>query len=144
MDILNDILACVSVALDGLFPDTKVFTELVPDELPERCFLLGYAGEADIKHALGSRYEISGKLDIAYIVPKKGESFKSESNEVFAAISLGLRHLAYDGVKIRLGEHRRQDTDGVLHDICAFKTFLYRTNDFPYMGKINVYPAIKE
>lgn len=144
MDVLNNILACASVGLDALYPDYPVFVELVPNELPERCFLLGFAGEVDVRHSLGSRYEVSGKLDIAYIAPRRGDVSHAENNTVFARLSLGLRHLSHNDVQIRLGDHTRRDADDVMHDICAFRTFLYRINDTPYMGGINVNPSIKE
>jgi hypothetical protein len=144
LDILNDILACASTALDALYPDYPIFSELVPDELPERCFLLGFAGETDIKHSLGSRYEVSGKLDIAYFSPKRSDGANAENNTMFANISLNLRHLTYKDIKLRLGSHTRRDIDGVLHDICDFSTFLYKLNDAPLMWTINATPTIKE
>jgi hypothetical protein len=144
LDILNDILACASTALDVLYPDYPVFAELVPDELPERCFLLGFAGEIDIRHALGSRYEVSGKLDIAYFSPKRGDGASAENNTVFTNISLNLRHLSYKDIKLRLGNHQRRDVDGILHDICEFRTFLYKINGAPLMREISVSPAIEE
>ncbi len=144
MDILNSILACASEALDGLYPNYPVFTEFVPDELPDRCFLLGFAGDVDIRHALGSRFEVRGKLDITFIAPRRDDESNQENNSVFSAISLQLRHLSHNDIQLRLGSHQRRDVDGVLHDICSFHTFLYKINDTPYMEKINIYPSMNE
>jgi hypothetical protein len=144
LDIFNDIVACVSIGLDSLYPGYPVFVELVPDELPVRCFLLGFAGEADIQHSIGSRYEVSGKLDIAYFSPKRADGANAENNTVFANLSLNLRHLSYMDVKLRIGSHHRRDVDGIMHDICDFSTFLYKINDAPLMREIRATPAIKE
>lgn len=143
MDILNDILACVSVALDTLFPDYPVYTELVPEKLPKRCFLLGFAGDVESRRELNFRYQISGQLDIAYICPVRESSSRQECNRVFSTLSLKLRHLAFGEVKLRLEQHSRRDVDGVLHDICSFATFLQEQNDTPPIGRIQVQPAIK-
>lgn len=144
MDILSDILACASVWLDSTYPDYPIFTEYVPNELPKRCFLLSYAGDVSINHSLGSRYEVSGKLDIAYIAPKRSDVSVQENNAVFVQLSLGMRHISFGKTRIRLGSHTRHDVDDVMHDICSFKTFLYNINDTPYMGKLNISPQIKE
>jgi hypothetical protein len=144
VDILNDILACVSVALDALHPEYPVFQELVPDELPERCFLLGFAGEVDISHEMSKRYRVSGKLDIAYISPKRGDETNRELNAMFQELSLKLHHLSFGGVKIRLGRHTRRIVDDVLHDICDFTTFLYEHSNTPVMERLEQNPVIKE
>lgn len=43
MDGLNVILAAVSVGLGSFFPNVPVYPELVPEKVPERCFLIGFA-----------------------------------------------------------------------------------------------------
>lgn len=142
MDILNDILAATSVALDTLYPEIPVFTELVPNQLPEQCFLLGFAGELRLAHALGSRYELGGKLDIAYLAPKKVDNFRQELNMVFTRISLNLRHLRFGEVRLRLQDHRRQDVDDVMHSICAFSTCIYARNLTPRIRSLLAIPEV--
>lgn len=142
MDILNDILACVSVGLDAVFPDYPIFVELIPDELPERCFILDYAGEAIIRHELGIRYRVSGSVDIKYLAPKRGQVSKRENNSVFLELSLKLHHLAYKKIQLNLEKHTRRDVDDVLHDICEFTTFLYELNPTPVMESLEQHPTI--
>ena len=72
MDILNDLLSAVSAGLDTLYPDVPVFAELVPDEIPARCFFVDFAGDPLLDKTVWNRHEVSGKLDITYCSQKTG------------------------------------------------------------------------
>lgn len=138
MDVLNIILGAVSNGLYSLYPELDIFTELVPEKLPKRCFLIGYAGEPNIKKDLGERYIVSGKVDIAYYVPKKEHELNAEFNRIFSELSFQLQYVKYEGVNIRLHNHQRQIADDVLHDICSFETFIFRNDNAPVISNISI------
>lgn len=138
MDILNIILGAISNGIYALYPELDIFTEFVPEKLPKRCFLIGYAGEPTIKKDFGERYTVSGKIDIAYYVPKKAEELNAEFNRVFSNLSLELQSVEHEGVSIRLYNHERQIADDILHDICSFDTFLLRTDKTPKMKNVSI------
>lgn len=142
MDILNDILSALSVGLDMLFPDTPIYPETVPDQVPSRCFLIGFAGGVDIVRQFPGRRKLSGKLDITYLAPEEKDSTgtKRELNRVYAALALHLTCVRYGSVELKLKQHRRVDdgSDGVLHDLCDFDTFLFAVEDIPVMETIDI------
>lgn len=139
MDILNDILSALSVSLDALFPNIPICTELVPNNLPQRCFLIGYAGEATVTQEVSGRYKVSGKLDITYLPPEKEVELqtKREVNEVFARLALNLGVITFKALTLRLYDHTRQGSDeSALHDICKFSTFIFKNSNTPLMQNI--------
>lgn len=138
MDILNIILGAVSNGIYNLYPELDIFTEFVPEKLPKRCFLLGYAGDPKINKDLGERYLVSGKIDIAYFIPKKDKELNEEFNRVFSNIAFGLQYAEYEGIKVRLFNHERQVADGVLHDICNFESFIFKADNSPSINDISV------
>lgn len=138
MDILNSILAGVSNGLYKLYPELDIFSEFVPEELPDRCFLIGFAGEPIINKHLGERYKITGKIDIAYFVPKKANELNEEFNKVFCNLAFELQNVEYEGIRIRLFSHERQVVDEVLHDICSFESFVVKVDNSPMINNISV------
>ncbi|EYE88270.1 hypothetical protein Q428_08705 [Fervidicella metallireducens AeB] len=138
MDILNSILAGVSNGLYKLYPELDIFSEFVPEELPDRCFLIGFAGEPIINKHLGERYKITGKIDIAYFVPKKAKELNEEFNKVFCNLAFELQNVEYEGIRIRLFSHERQVVDEVLHDICSFESFVVKVDNSPMINNISV------
>lgn len=140
MDILNLILAALSTGLDELYPDIPIHSEWVPDKLPPRCFLIGFAGQVDVKKELGSRTKVSGTLDISYLPPEKKDEteVKKELNSVFANLSLQMNIIRYQNIVLKLQSHVRHDMDDVMHDLCAFSTFLYRQNETPKIKTIDI------
>lgn len=141
MDVLNIILAALSKGLDALYPQMPIYPEFVPQGLPEKCFLIGFAGDVEIKHDVGSRYKVSGKLDIAYYAPQRGAELQGELNTVFASLSLHLRSIEHNGVKLRLHKHKRNVTDDVLHDICDFAAYLFEVDQAPLIDSVKVKEA---
>jgi len=133
---------CVSVALDAIYPDCPIFVELVPNNLPKRCFILDYAGTVDVVREMANRWRVSGTIDIKYIAPKRGDVSKKENNAVFLEISLKLRHLTYKELKLRIDKHQRRDVDDVMHDICDFTIFVYELNSTPAMQTLTQRPNI--
>ena len=77
---------------------------------------------------------MSGSLDIAYLSPKRGEELVRELNQVFAGLCFGLQHITFNGTRLRLYNHTRQTADDVLHDICAFETFIIITDEAELIG----------
>lgn len=138
MDILNILLGAVSNGLYSLYPELDIYTELVPEKLPKKCFLIGYAGEPTINKDLGERYLVSGKIDIAYFVPKKSKELNEEFNRVFSTIAFGLQHLSYEEVNVRLFNHKREIVDDVLHDICSFECYIFRIDNTPLINEVSV------
>ena len=138
MDILNTILGGVSNGLYKLYPELDIFSEFVPEKLPQRCFLIGFAGEPIINKHLGERYKISGKIDIAYYVPKKTKELNEEFNKVFCTLAFELQNVEHEEIRIRLFSHERQVVDDVLHDICSFESFITKVNDSPMINNISV------
>ncbi|WP_283606494.1 phage tail terminator family protein [Faecalispora anaeroviscerum] len=140
MDIFNMILSALSVGLDGIYPDIPVYTEWVPDKLPARCFLIGFAGDVDVTKELGGRVNVSGKLDITYLPPEKTEEMKikKELNKVFATISLQLRQLTFSGCALKLRNHTRHDDGDELHDLCDFTTLLHPVDETPKIKNIDI------
>lgn len=138
MDLLNDVLSAVSVGLDAHFPGVEIFPELVPNELPKRCFLLGFVGDVPNDRVSKNLYELSGTLDIAYLSPKRGASLQRELNRVFMEISLHLQLVAFGEISVRLMQHKRRVVDDILHDICNFSTQLYQVEHTPQIREIKV------
>lgn len=138
MDLLNDVLSAVSVGLDTHFPDVEIFPELVPNELPKRCFLIGFVGDVPNDRVSPNRYELSGTLDIAYISPKRGASLQRELNRVFMELSLHLQLVSFGGITVRLMQHKRRVVDDILHDICDFSTQLYQVEHTPKIRDIKI------
>lgn len=140
MDVLNDILAALSLGIKTLLPDIPIYSEWVPDELPCECFLIGFAGEVNIGKAVSGRMVVSGQLDIVYLPPRKETELQARKkmNHIFSLLSLQLRVLRYKGVTIRLDQHTRRGADDELHDICRFETYLYESVESPVMGDIDV------
>lgn len=142
MDILNDILSALSVGLDAMFPDVSIYPEVVPEKVPPRCFLIGFAGGVETVRQLPGRHKLTGKLDITYLAPESKDSTetKRELNRVYAALALHLTHIRYGPVELLLKRHRRVDdgSDGTLHDLCDFDTFLFYTENIPVMETIDI------
>ena len=140
MDIFNLILSALSAGLDELYPDVPIYSEWIPDKLPARCFLIGFAGDVDVTTELGGRVNVSGKLDIAYLPPEKANELevKKELNKVFANISLQLKDLRTEDCSLRLQNHTRHDDGDELHDLCDFTTFLYPVDKTPKIKDIDI------
>lgn len=138
MDILNQILSAVSVKLDALYPDVKIFVEEIPQCLPTRYFILNIAGSSEIAQELDERYRVSGTVDIAYFVPRHSPSLQQEYNRVFARVALELRRVSFGSLRLLLHGHRRQDVDDVLHILAQFETHLYRVDHTPMIGGVGV------
>lgn len=136
MDILNHILSALTIRLDTLYPEIPIYVELVPNQLPDRWFILEFAGDPEIRKSTGERYEVSGKVDIAYGSEGMGETFKKECNQVFTNLSLNLGVISYEGLTIRPGGFSRKVVDGVLHTVCSFKTFLFRVDITPMIQTV--------
>lgn len=133
------ILAALSTGIDGLYPDIPVYSEWVPGELPKRCFLIGFAGDTDVKGELGGRVKVSGKLDITYLPPEEAEDLKvkKELNTIFSTICLQLTSIHTEGVSLKLRNHTRHDDGDELHDLCDFTTFLYPVDDTPALKNLD-------
>nr|WP_319487243.1 hypothetical protein [uncultured Caproiciproducens sp.] len=140
MDIFNIILAALSAGIDALYPDASIYSEWVPNKLPPRCFLIGFAGQVSVSEELGSRMKVSGKLDISYVPPEKQNDLeiKKELNEKFATLSLQLRLIQYSGCSLKLRNHTRHDDGDELHDLCDFSVFLYPVDNTPKVKNINI------
>lgn len=136
-DILNFLLYALSNGINEIFPDIPVIAEEVPDELPEECFLIGFAGEISIEHDFDRRYKVEGSFDITYIL-KKNSGAESRHNEIFSKLSLEMKIVSYkDILSLRLGSHKKRTVDNALHDICKFKTFLYEIENTPLIQNID-------
>ncbi len=142
MDLLNDILAAVSVGLGVICPGIPVCVEDVPQRVPPRCFLIGYAGEVTVAPYPHGGRSVSGTIDITYFAPERGKEpeIKRELNVVFGQLSLGLSHVSYGGISVTLGRHRRTDDgkDGALRDLVSFRAFLYPVDTTPLMNDISI------
>lgn len=138
MDALNDILAAAAVGLSELYPDIKIYNEDVPNEFPDKCFMLGFAGEPEIKKISPNRYKLSGKLDIAYYSTQNALLLRAEFNRVFYSLSLNLQIISFNNLTIRLNAHASNTVDGVLHDLCSFETFIAASDDTPLITTINI------
>jgi hypothetical protein len=140
MDIFNICLAALSKGLDGLYPDIPVYPEWIPDKLPERCFLIGFAGNTDVTRELGGRARVSGKFDITYLPSKKINDLKikNELNKIFAALSLQLTQITNNGCTLKLLNHTRHDDGDELHDLCDFSTYLYPIDNTPKIRNIDI------
>lgn len=140
MDYLNLILAALSNGIDALYPDIAIYSEWVPDKMPTSCFLLGFAGEVSAAHEIGSRITVAGTLDITYAPALKQDELqiKADINKKFAAISLQLKLITYEGVQLKLRRHRRHDTDDVMHDLCDFTLIIRAVDDTPQITNINI------
>jgi len=143
MRILNGILAAVAAALDRLHPDIPVYVDFVPQRLPERCFLLGFAGSPEVKHDLGRRYLVTGQLDIAYYSPRREAGLAEDLNSIFDSLSAELQSIAGANFRLRLPSHRREVVDGVLHDIAPFEVYLLKTDATPLMRRIAARGGLK-
>lgn len=142
MDVFNDVLTALSVGLDALFPMVPIYPEAVPEKVPPRCFLIGFAGGVETVRQLPGRHRLSGKLDITYLAPESKDSIqaKQELNRVYAVLALQLTYLQHGPVELLLKRHRRVDdgSDGVLHDLCDFDTFLFATENTPTMKVVDI------
>ena len=136
MDILNDILAAVSNGINSLYPNLDIFSEFVPDDLPDTCFMIGFAGEPEIKKELGKRYKASGKIDITYYVPKHSPTLNAEFNRVFLNLSLNLQRVTFNETTISLFSHTHKVDDDILHDICSFSTYIYANDNTPFINRM--------
>lgn len=138
MDIFNLILQAVSCKLDTLYPEVPIFCEIVPQKLPERCFILHFAGSPEIAGELDNRSRVSGTVDIAYFAPQHALTLRQEHNRVFAHTALQLRQLSAPGLRLTLYGHRRQDVDRVLHVLANFQTWLYKVDSTPKISDIRI------
>lgn len=140
MDIFNMILAALSLGLDELYPEIPIYPEWIPEKLPQRCFLIGFAGNVDVARELGGRVNASGKLDITYLPPEKAEDLmiKKELNSIFSTICLQLTSIRTAEASLRLRGHTRHDDGDELHVLCDFSTFLYPVDETPEIKTINI------
>lgn len=140
MDIFNITLTALSIGLDELYPDIPIYPEWVPDKLPQRCFLIGFAGNVDVTRELGGRVKAAGKLDVTYLPPEKTEDLKirRELNEIFSTICLQLTSIHAEGVTLKLRGHTRHDDGDELHILCDFSTFLYPIDETPKIASIDI------
>jgi len=138
MDALNDILAAVAIGLFRLYPEVKTYSENVPNELPDKCFIIGFAGEPKIEKFINNRFKFSGKLDISYLSNNNELSINSEYNHVFYNLSLNLQVISYENFTVRLNSHTIRTVDNVMHDICSFETFIVAHDETPEIKQITV------
>lgn len=135
-DKLNIMLEALANSIDSLFPSVPVFKEDVPDSLPEKCFIISYAGDVDVKKQCPRLYRISGSFDISYFSESNTFSQRAEFNSVFLSLSLNMQMISKSDMKIRLNNHISRTVDNVLHDICAFDTFLRVDDDTEFIQTI--------
>ena len=141
MDGLNVILAAVSVGLGSFFPNVPVYPELVPEKVPERCFLIGFAGGVEVSPQPHGSRKASGTLDVTYLAPATGTpEVRRELNSVFFTLALELRRVTYEGVDLMLRRHRRTDDGkaGRMQDLIAFSALFFPVDDTPRMNDISI------
>ena len=114
----------------------------MPQCLPQRCFLLGYAGEVVVQPCPGSHWRITGTLDVTYLAPQRGQALavKQELNSVFMQLSLQLTCVRHNDLEIHLQRHRRTEdgADQTLHDLVRFEAVLIREDIIPLMRDIKI------
>lgn len=138
MDLLNDIMAALSKGLAGLFPDVPVFAETVPQELPERCFLVGFAGQVETALGRCDRYAVTGSLDITYLAPEELPDAKEELNRVSFVLSVGLNIIQYNGLALTLRRHSCRTDGNELHDVCPFYAAVRRVKPVTLMEDLKI------
>lgn len=138
MDLLNDIMAALSKGLAGLFPDIPVFAETIPQELPERCFLVGYAGQVETALGRCDRYAVTGSLDITYLTPEEFPDARKELNQVAARLALELNMIRFGELTLRLHRHNCQTDGNELHDVCPFYAAVRRVKPVVLMEDLHI------
>lgn len=138
MDLLNDIMAALSKALNGVFPDVPVFAEEIPQELPERCFLIGFAGQVETALGRCDRYAVTGSLDITYLAPEELPDVKEELNRVAFRLSFGTEIIEHNGLSLRLRRHNCRTDGNELHDICPFYAAVRRVTQPAMMEDLKI------
>lgn len=135
-DILNAVLTALSQRLHSVFPEVSIFSEIVPQSLPDKCFFVDFAGNVNIKKELGRRYCCSGKLDISFYIDRMSESARAEYNRVYSAIAAEMKYISADGMKIRLDNYVRNITDDILHVLCDFNIKYAEVDNTEMIGKV--------
>lgn len=138
MDLFNDIMAALSKGLAKLFPDVPIFPETVPQELPERCFLAGFAGQVETALGRCGRYAVTGSLDITYLAPEDATDTREELNQVSFVLSVGLNIIQHGGLALTLRRHECRTDGNELHDVCPFYAAVRRVHPVTMMEDLKV------
>lgn len=138
MDLLNDIIAALSKGLAKLFPDIPIFPETVPQELPQRCFLIGFAGQVETALGRCDRYAVTGSLDITYLAPEDAADTREELNRVSFVLSVGLNVIQHGGMALTLRRHQCRTDGNELHDVCPFHAAVRRVKTTAAMEDLKI------
>lgn len=141
-DVFHNIQGGVTIALDGLFPNYPAFGDEVPQNLPERCFIVAVE-EPSSRRAFGRRYEVKGTVDIAYYSPLMALDREQELNDVYATVAGGIEVLQCGELKVVLPTKTRGEETAPLHIRCPFTLHIYKSIDDPLMGQITQKEVIK-
>ncbi|MDL2217383.1 hypothetical protein LJC27_01845 [Christensenellaceae bacterium OttesenSCG-928-M15] len=136
-ELLNNILAAVTKELDALFAPLPVFGDEVPQELPDRCFIVSLE-DVDGRKAYGRRYELKGTVDIAYYSPVMALDRDREHNEIYARCFLEIGVIEFADLKFALSQKSKSDSGGALHIRSPFLLHLYAIADDPLISSITI------
>ncbi len=140
MDVLNDILDTLSMGLRKAVPGVPIFVDEIIQDVPERYFIISFAGGVTSTAAPFGGRTISGTLDITYVAPPRGVPQRRwELNGIYNLLMIHLTEI--DGkLRLQLSNHRRTDDgrDGVMHDLCQFRVSIRPVDDAAKIGSVSI------
>lgn len=117
--------AAVSKRLKEMYPDVKVYDEQIKQHLADENFVLFFAPSENRKVS-DVRYQMTGSLDIAYIVrdDKDEAKLKTMFQQKWQEITTGMQNLTYqiatgNVARFRFQNFTQQEADNVLHILCS-------------------------
>ncbi len=140
MDVLNDILDTLSVGIRNAVPGVPIFVDEILADVPERFFLIGFAGGVTSTAAPFGGRSISGTLDITYVAPPRNiPQRRRELNGVYNLLMIRVTNIN-GKVRLQLSNHRRTDDgrDGVMHDLCQFSVSIRPVDDAVKIGSVSI------
>lgn len=126
--------SAVSRRLNELFPHIKVYDEQIKQGIQDENFVLFFA-PAENRKVSATRYQMTGTLDIAYVVRDDSDEpkLKKMFQEMFIQISTNMERLEFQRFegstsRFRLTSFTQTEADNVLH-IMAQTTIQYFPED---------------
>lgn len=120
----NDVISCISNALDKEF-DCEKHMEEIKQDLKEPCFFITLLDSAT-QIVVGNRYEKRNQICIQYF--PESEQIQCECNEVAERLTICLEYIAdEDGSFLHGTDMHYQVTDGILNFFVNYNFHVIKT-----------------
>lgn len=122
----NDVISCISNALDKEF-DCEKHMEEIKQDLKEPCFFITLLDSAT-QIVVGNRYEKRNQICIQYF--PESEQTQSECNEVAESLTICLEYIEdEDGSFLHGTDMHYQVTDGILNFFVNYNFHVIKAED---------------